>query len=119
MSDQPLTKQEIEELLKQKGETLKAMIYVIENNIKQFKLPYKIEDEKLIEVGDSTEACLSRFVTNNSKMLQIKDDVRKLSISQEDKDQLFAVLITGPTGTGKELIARALHGDRVGDFIPI
>lgn len=39
-------------------------------------------------------------------MLELKSDVRKLVESEE------SVLILGETGTGKELIARALHGSR-------
>jgi len=47
-------------------------------------------------------------------MLTLKDEVVKLAPIDDE------VLITGPTGTGKEIIARALHGDkRDGRFIAV
>jgi transcriptional regulator with PAS, ATPase and Fis domain len=119
MANEPLTRKEIEVLLEQKGDTLKAVIYTIEQDIKKHKLPFKIIDGICVDVGESTDAWLSRFVTENPKMLQLKEDVRKLATVEDDSTQLFSVLISGPTGTGKELIALALHGDRVGEFVPI
>ena len=62
---------------------------------------------------DLCEKYLNRFITEDPKMLELKDAVRELVYREEP------VLITGPTGTGKELIARALHGNREGDFIPL
>lgn len=56
---------------------------------------------------------LRDFVTVNPKLIVMKKEVELLS---EIPDP---VLIVGPTGTGKELIAAALHGDRPGKFIPI
>lgn len=60
-----------------------------------------------------TEKWLSQFITVDEKMLKIKDQVRKL-VSVND-----SVLIIGETGTGKEILANALHGDRVGKFVAI
>lgn len=60
-----------------------------------------------------TEAWLAKFLTQDSDMLRMKDNVRRLAERSEP------VLITGATGTGKELIARALHGRREGRFIDI
>lgn len=63
-----------------------------------------------INLPTTTEGWLGLFITNDIVMLAMKDEVR-LWASQPDP-----ILIFGETGTGKELIARALHGDRVGDF---
>lgn len=60
-----------------------------------------------------TEDYLDQLVTLDSKMLELKENVRLLSPIDD------TVLIIGETGTGKELIARALHGNRHGAFVPI
>lgn len=60
-----------------------------------------------------TEAWLAKFITRNPVMLEMKDMVRKLAPISD------TVLICGDTGTGKELIARALHGDRMGKFVAL
>lgn len=65
-----------------------------------------IVDGKVIDTKDSCHMFLEKFVTVNKQMLELKDDVRKLA------NEHYEVLITGPTGTGKEIIAMALHGRR-------
>jgi len=60
-----------------------------------------------------TEEQLESFITQDSDMLRLKDDVRILQGINNP------VLITGETGTGKEIIARALHGSRLGRFVAI
>lgn len=86
---------------------------IAESKIKLWNLKIKIQDGKLIDVSNGTESFLNRFVTQDPVMLSVKDEVRKLA--QVDAP----VLITGETGTGKELIARALHGNREGEFIAV
>lgn len=49
---------------------------------------------------------LKKFITTYPELNRVKDDVKKLSVVDDP------VLIVGPTGTGKEILARALHGDR-------
>lgn len=56
---------------------------------------------------------LSRFLTKNQDMLKMKEMARRLVLYDDP------VLITGPTGVGKEIIARALHGNRSDDFLPL
>ena len=116
---QTVTRKELEFMLQQEGETLKTMIPLVNELIRKNKLPLKVVDNKLVDVGDSTEAWLSRFVSNDPDIIRMKEDVKKLAVIEEDKDQLFCVMINGPTGTGKEIIALALHGDRLGSFVPI
>lgn len=74
--------------------------------IRKWKLDLKIENNKLIETGNSTDAWLDRFITNDKAMLLMKERVRRMALVTDE------VLISGETGTGKELIALALHGDK-------
>jgi transcriptional regulator with PAS, ATPase and Fis domain len=65
---------------------------------------------QIIDQSDSTDAWLNRFITKNHEMIALKSEVRKLALVDDP------ILISGPTGTGKEMIAKALHGDRTGPF---
>jgi transcriptional regulator with GAF, ATPase, and Fis domain len=60
-----------------------------------------------------TEEILDKFITVDPEMLCLKDDVRSIQGIDDP------VLICGETGTGKELIAQALHGFRKGNFVAI
>lgn len=62
-----------------------------------------------------TDKLLEQFITVDKDLLLIKDKVRLLS----EETCNTSVLILGETGTGKELIARALHGNRRGKFVDV
>lgn len=66
-----------------------------------------------IKFNNNPEHWLGLFITQDDEMRQLKDKVRKLA------DLPYPVLVRGETGTGKELIAKALHGKRLGNFIPV
>jgi two-component system, NtrC family, response regulator len=53
------------------------------------------------------------FITVDSDMIELKKQVGKLCVPNDP------VLIVGETGTGKEIIARALHGERKGAFVAL
>lgn len=72
-----------------------------------------IVEGKVIDSKDACHLHLEKFVTVNKQMLEMKDDVRKLANTEHE------VLIVGPTGTGKEIIAQALAGRRTGKFVAI
>jgi transcriptional regulator with PAS, ATPase and Fis domain len=55
---------------------------------------------------DQCETWLAKFVTETKEMIQLKDKVRRLAPVDH------SVMINGPSGTGKELLAKALHGRR-------
>jgi transcriptional regulator with PAS, ATPase and Fis domain len=75
---------------------------------KQYPHEYNIyQEQKQVNIW------LKKFITSYQKMLELKDRVRILSEADDP------VLIMGETGTGKELLARALHGERSGAFVPI
>lgn len=69
--------------------------------------------EERVRVKADTEYWLGKLVTQCPKMLALKDLVRKVAPTKH------TVLICGETGTGKELVAKALHADRIGQFIPV
>ena len=62
---------------------------------------------------NAVSLALDEFVTQDKDMLLLKEHV--MLLSQVDD----CVLIQGETGTGKELIAHALHGNRKGRFVAI
>ena len=101
------TKDGLNQLLSKKQHDVVQLI------INENKLPFRILGDEVIDFCKETEVWLDKFITVNKTMLQVKSHVRKLT-SIEDP-----VLIVGPTGTGKELLARALHGNRSGRFIGV
>lgn len=56
---------------------------------------------------------LETFITNDPAMLTLKEQVELLAYNDDP------VLIFGPSGTGKSIIARALHGSRTGKFMQL
>lgn len=59
------------------------------------------------------EASLEKFIGVSHGVIELKQKVRVLAPHN------ISVLILGPTGTGKELIAEALHGNRPTKFVPV
>jgi len=77
--------------------------------LKNLQTQLKTSDPELLHAYLANNKCeqyLAAFVTNDTMMMEVKRLVRTL-VNLDDP-----VLITGPSGTGKELIARALHGMR-------
>lgn len=87
-----------------------GMESVAQSQIDFHKLPYEIVNGKCVLKLVGTEFHLKRFITFDSEMLQVKQDVTKLANCPHE------ILITGETGTGKEIIARSMIGDRKGSF---
>ena len=67
-------------------------------------------------VADSyTDGYLAKFITADPEMLRIKAAVKAFS----KLTAIHTVLITGPSGHGKELLARALHWQPSEPFIAV
>lgn len=73
------------------------------------ELTAPLHKSKLVPTG--TEACLNAFISTSPEIEELKRRVRILAPLADP------VMILGETGTGKELIARALHGERKGRFV--
>jgi transcriptional regulator with PAS, ATPase and Fis domain len=60
-----------------------------------------------------TDKALAAFITVDPDTLKIKAKVRRLAFHD------VPVLLMGETGVGKELLAKALHGERKGEFVAV
>jgi len=81
--------------------------------IQHHDLKYKVEDGKLMDALEGTELWLKKFITWDADCIAMKEEIKKLAKCSDE------VLITGQTGTGKEIVARAMIGDRQAPFIAI
>lgn len=103
--------EDINKLLAENGVTPKSKIGTGVSSIYGKKPdPKPVED---IHCVRGTESQLNKLLTQNRKMMEVKERVKKLA------PLAFPVLILGETGTGKELLARALHNERNGRFVSI
>src|SRR5947207_3387562 len=90
-----------------------GLLEIALQQIDKYGLQIDVIDGRIVDKENSTEYWLRRFITVDSHTTAMKDDVRKLSKVDDE------VLIVGPTGSGKELIAHALIGNREGPFVPV
>lgn len=86
---------------------------VVQQLIESHQLPYRVDGDKLVDALAGTDLWLKKFITCDTDTLSLKDDICKLSKCDDE------VLIIGETGTGKELLARALIGNREGKSIAV
>lgn len=108
------------------GLTIEEKIRLLDEQLKLSNTPLELLPDKQLQalggrafilktlgrVSEATDKYLDMFITKDPAMLQLKQDVKQL-VDVED-----AVLIQGPTGTGKEILARALHGNR-SEFVAV
>lgn len=91
----------------------------IQWNAKQHNLARQTEkaalqsSNKLLEFSCNSAEVLDKYLTHDPETLALKAKVMRLQCEDD------SVLIVGPTGTGKEMIARALHGSRAGKFVAV
>lgn len=74
------------------------------------ELKYRIENGKVVDCVTGAALWLKKFITEDEDCINLKADAMKLAKVDDE------VLITGETGTGKEIIARSMIGDREGEF---
>jgi len=90
------------------------LVDAVNNMITIYKLQYrtvKVGDKWLLEDSlTGADLWLKRFITEDEDTIKMKIEAKKLSKIDDE------VLILGETGTGKELIARSMIGDRKGPF---
>jgi transcriptional regulator with GAF, ATPase, and Fis domain len=86
-------------------------IEIVQSKIDQWKLPYFIDNGVLKDTLSQGETYLRQFITVDPLTIQMKEEARLIAKTN------YPVLITGATGTGKEIIAKAMIGDRKGEPI--
>lgn len=84
---------------------------MVQQMIEEFKLPYTIENGVLKDALKGTDLHLRKFITVDPTMMKKKEDVHRLAKCE------YPILIHGETGTGKEIIAKAMIGDREGNSV--
>jgi len=73
----------------------------------------KFAKQSGVNIHTPANLWLDKFITIDKQMLTLKDKIRQIA------DTNINVLIVGETGTGKEIIANALHGNRPGEFLGV
>lgn len=86
---------------------------VVVQLIQHHELKFKVENGMLMDALEGTELWLKKFITEDEDCIAMKEEIKKLAKCDDE------VLITGQTGTGKEIIARSMIGDRNAPFIAI
>lgn len=87
-------------------EVQRRRVQAVLETLERQKSP-QARDIFISQLANSTaERWLAAFITDDAAMNEVKAQVRRL-INLPDP-----VLITGPSGTGKELLAHALHGSK-------
>jgi len=97
------TKNELSLMLKNEG-----MLDVVQGIIDKQSLPYRIEDGEIKDTLTPGQIALNTFITVDEGTAKMKEDASLMAKSD------YEVLITGETGTGKELIAKSMISDRKG-----
>jgi len=87
---------------------------VVNELIVQHDLKLKFNDKgELVDSLVGTDLWLKKFMTVDEETILLKEDIQKLSNCDDE------VLVIGETGTGKELLARALIGNREGKSVAV
>lgn len=86
---------------------------ISKENLEKFKLLAFQAGKHSDLISFLTREALDKFKGISKAVKDIKDMISKLSLIED------SFLIQGETGTGKELLARASHGSRIGEFIPV
>lgn len=94
---------------------LRAHEVISDREMKRMQIaePAKPATPAQMQEGQAGMKYLERFITTDPDLIAVKEKVLKLAPIHHP------VMILGDSGTGKELIARALHGSRTGRFIGI
>ena len=91
-----------------------GLLSVVKTQIEMGKLPYYIDDNgNLQDALKGSDLHLKKFITVDPDTLSLKLDIPKYAKCQDE------VLIHGETGTGKEIIARSMIGDRTGKCLAL
>lgn len=86
---------------------------VAQQQIEAHKLPLKIDGGKIMDLLVGTDLWMNRFITVDADTIALKQDIGKVSKTEDE------VLIVGETGTGKEMLAKALIGNRKGQTLTV
>lgn len=108
--DKPVDKAppDIEERLRLMVVNGPDMIDIALGMIARWKLPYIIENGQLRSSYSNGELWIQKFITVDEDTKHMLEEAKKMAASP------YEVLIIGDTGTGKELLAKSMIGNRKG-----